>query len=44
IEDQEGDFWFLECNSEGQWYWLDKAIGGIISDTFAEVLANLACS
>ncbi len=36
IVDPSGEFWFLECNQDGQWAWLDDLVGGEISVAFAE--------
>lgn len=35
IVDRAGDYWFLECNQDGQWSWLDVLIDGRISQAFA---------
>jgi len=44
IVDGSGQTWFLECNADGQWMWLDQEIGGHISDAFAGMLSRLALS
>ncbi|GIX16788.1 MAG: hypothetical protein KatS3mg119_0974 [Rhodothalassiaceae bacterium] len=28
IVDKLGQFWFLECNQDGAWGWLDEIVGG----------------
>jgi hypothetical protein len=35
IVDKFGEYWFLECNPEGAWAWLDQISGGKISLAFA---------
>ena len=35
IVDLDGDWWFLECNEDGQWTWLDSLVDGAISKSFA---------
>lgn len=35
IVDKDGEHWFLECNPDGQWMWLDLIVDGAISDSFA---------
>lgn len=35
IVDHEDKVWFLECNQDGQWGWLDDLVGGTVADTFA---------
>lgn len=30
--------WFLECNPEGQWLWLDRLVGGRISTAYADLV------
>jgi glutathione synthase/RimK-type ligase-like ATP-grasp enzyme len=35
IEDSNGNWWFLECNPEGQWYWLELETGVQLSNAFA---------
>lgn len=41
ICDEGGDYWFLECNPEGQWEWLDEMIDNRISKSFAKNLIEL---
>lgn len=36
IVDTTGEYWFLECNQDGQWYWLEKFCNGAVSKAFAE--------
>ena len=36
IVDKAGDTWFLECNQDGQWGWLDELIDGAITRAFAK--------
>lgn len=36
IENKQGDYYFLECNPNGQWFWLDPVVDGEISRGFAE--------
>lgn len=38
IDDQCQDFWFLECNSAGQWAWLEDDEDQEISSAVAELL------
>lgn len=38
IVDKGGKVWFLECNPDGQWLWLDDLDNGAISDAFAAEL------
>ena len=35
IVDPQGQHWFLECNQDGQWAWLDDILEGAIADAFA---------
>lgn len=39
----DGTWWFLECNPNGQWAWLEEAAGLPITAAIADVLANGAC-
>ena len=45
--DEEGESWFLECNQDGQWIWLDDLIDEKIAESFAyafkERLTLLTC-
>ncbi|ALN64552.1 hypothetical protein GLA29479_3701 [Lysobacter antibioticus] len=38
IVDRAGENWFLECNQDGVWAWLDDLVDGEITDAFADVL------
>lgn len=40
IVDKDGRYWFLECNQDGQWSWLDPVVDGAISKAFANALAS----
>ncbi|MGD8326483.1 MAG: hypothetical protein PVF65_06175 [Sphingomonadales bacterium] len=40
IVDLDGKHWFLECNQDGQWGWLDKIVDGAISKAFAHAFKN----
>ena len=40
IVDEEGRYWFLECNHDGQWLWMDPIVDGAISKAFASALAD----
>ena len=40
IVDEDGRYWFLECNHDGQWSWLDPVVDGAISKAFANALAG----
>lgn len=40
IVDNEGKHWFLECNQDGQWMWLDAIVDGTIAKSFAEALVH----
>jgi hypothetical protein len=42
IVDKSGGFWFLECNQQGAWGWLDARQGGRIRRVFAEQIASVA--
>lgn len=35
IVDDVGEYWFLECNHQGAWGWLDDVVDGEIADAFA---------
>lgn len=41
IVDTDGSPWFLECNQDGAWGWLDCRNGGKISDAIARSLLRL---
>lgn len=36
IVDQEGQAWFLECNQDGAWGWLDDIVEGAVTRAFAD--------
>ncbi|MFJ7278836.1 ATP-grasp ribosomal peptide maturase [Kitasatospora sp. NPDC098663] len=36
----EGEWWFLECNPNGQWAWLEHAAGLPITSAIADLLEN----
>ncbi|MGF1457140.1 MAG: hypothetical protein ACFB6R_17410 [Alphaproteobacteria bacterium] len=38
VVDPEGVYWFLACNTQGQWFWLDETIDYVISEAFADLL------
>ena len=40
IEDPQGQMWFVECNPNGQWLWLDPYVDGALSDWYAEALLS----
>lgn len=40
IVDREGMPWFLECNQDGAWGWLDDLCDGAVADMFAEALLD----
>ena len=42
IIDPDGRPWFLECNPDGQWYWLDAVSDGAIRRAYAEHLVTAA--
>ena len=35
IADVGGRIWFLECNQDGAWGWLDDIAGGAVTEAFA---------
>ena len=39
IVDPQNVCWFLECNQDGQWAWLDQIVDGAIASSFAQALA-----
>jgi len=41
IEDESGEFWFLECNPDGQWKWLDPIVDNAISEAFADLFLSI---
>ena len=40
IIDLQDRCWFLECNQDGQWSWLDSEVNGRIAFSFANALAK----
>jgi len=38
IEDNEGDYWFLEANPNGQWAWIEQRTGLPIAGTIVDAL------
>lgn len=36
IVDRQGIYWFLECNQDGAWGWLDDLSGGLITQAFVK--------
>jgi hypothetical protein len=40
IVDPEGQVWFLECNQDGAWGWLDDLVEGDITRAFADGFAR----
>ena len=40
IIDRHNQCWFLECNQDGQWSWLDSEVDGRIAASYAGALAN----
>lgn len=41
ILSEGGEYWFLECNQDGQWGWLDDLVDGKIADAFADEFIRL---
>jgi glutathione synthase/RimK-type ligase-like ATP-grasp enzyme len=42
IVDDNNEIWFLECNQDGAWAWLDDQLGGALARDFASELRFLA--
>ena len=40
VVDPLGRHWFIECNQDGQWAWLDDFVDGAITQAFAEEFAR----
>ncbi|RMF70330.1 MAG: hypothetical protein D6740_08455, partial [Alphaproteobacteria bacterium] len=40
VVDPLGRYWFIECNQDGQWAWLDDIVDGAITRAFAEEFAG----
>lgn len=36
VVDRQGQHWFLECNQDGAWGWLDDVVGGKVTRAFAD--------
>ncbi len=39
IVDKNGQFYFLEVNPNGQWYWIENLTGSLISQAIADILS-----
>lgn len=35
VVDPDGEYWFLECNQDGAWGWLDEIVDGALTREFA---------
>jgi glutathione synthase/RimK-type ligase-like ATP-grasp enzyme len=44
IQDQSGQYWFLEINPNGQWAWIETRTGQPISSAIADELQGIASS
>ena len=44
IRDPDGTLWFLECNPNGQWAWIESRTGLPIAAAIADELLNMAVS
>ena len=42
IQDEDGKLWFLECNPNGQWAWIENRTGLPIASAIADELIHLA--
>ena len=42
VRDQNGEFWFLECNPNGQWAWIENRTGLPIAAAIVDELVALA--
>ncbi len=42
VVDKAGEFYFLEINPNGQWYWLEEMAGALISDAIVAKLKDQA--
>lgn len=42
IQDLDGDFWFLECNPNGQWAWIENRTGLRIAAAIADELLAIS--
>ncbi|RME41425.1 MAG: hypothetical protein D6794_00645 [Deltaproteobacteria bacterium] len=41
IVDTEGQLWFLECNADGQWAWLERHGEGPVAEMFARNISRI---
>ncbi len=44
ICDKQGEYWFLECNPNGQWAWIENRTGYPISAAIVDELERIAAS
>jgi len=44
VVDNSANLWFLECNNQGVWAWLDAEVDGAITNAIANYLIELARS
>lgn len=44
VVDRSENLWFLECNNQGVWAWLDAEVNGAITEAIANYLLELARS
>ena len=42
VQDRSGSFWFLECNPNGQWGWLEVATGAPMTSALVDLLLDPA--
>lgn len=42
VEDRDGQYWFLECNPNGQWAWIETRTGSPIAAAIVDHLAGVA--
>ncbi len=42
VVDKEGELWFIECNQDGAWGWLDDIVDGQITREFANAFQALS--
>ena len=42
VKDLNGEFWFLECNPNGQWAWIENRTGLPIAGAIAEEMMKMA--
>lgn len=43
VQDPDGHFWFLECNPNGQWAWIENRTGLPIAASIVDEMQRLAC-